>query len=91
MASSSLWINERKYEQRHSAITTYTVVKGGIALVCAQPESQLQRLFHSYLSLIKIKDISRDSFSRGQVTQNGDCPQKSRTSGHPIPASLKTH
>ena len=31
---------------------------------------------------VKIGDISGDSFDRGQITENGDCPRKSGTSGH---------
>ena len=37
---------------------------------------------------VKTGDISGDSSSRGQDTENGDCPRKPGTSGHPIIYSI---
>ncbi len=45
-SSSVRRVNEQKYERRHSAFTSHIVVKGGTALVCEQPGSQMQHLFH---------------------------------------------
>lgn len=37
-----------------------------------------------YSVTVKTRDISRNSNSRGHVTENVDCPRKLRTSGHAI-------
>ena len=60
--------------------------------MCATIVSFGQHFSFEYFSFIPISDlsvtvktgdISGDSSSRGQVTENGDCPRKPGMSGHP--------
>ncbi|CAL8357874.1 unnamed protein product [Gadus morhua 'NCC'] len=51
---------------------------GGGVLAVADPKGVLSGVLS--VSVVKIGDNSGDSFDRGQITENGDCPRKSGTS-----------